>query len=190
MPGDPRPPGRRGGSLLSVLASSALAAVAVVLLVGVLILAFGENEDSTEAGAPTAAVATPSPAPTLQLTPTPLASPPPSASPSPSPSRSPRPSATPSVARPSVVVLNQTVVTGLAAKVRDRLEAGGWTVTGIDDFRGNVPATTVYYPPGLQAAARALMAQFPEIGRIRPAFPGISTTQLTVILGKDFPTAG
>jgi hypothetical protein len=88
-----------------------------------------------------------------------------------------------------VVVLNQTTVTGLAAQFQEELEAGGWTVSGIDDFRGNVPATTVYFPPGLRAAAKALMAQFPQVGRIRPAFPGISTTQLTVILSKDFPTS-
>ena len=87
------------------------------------------------------------------------------------------------------MVLNQTGISGLAAQFQEDLEAGGWTVAGIDDFVGNVPATTVYFPPNMQAVARALMAQFPQIGRIRPAFSGISTTQLTVILGKDFPTS-
>lgn len=170
MTGDPRPPGRRGASLLSILASSALAALAVIVLVGVLILAFGQNgDDSTDqAGDPPAPSVTPTPQASVTVTPSP----------------------TPKAVKAPVIVLNQTTVSGLAAKVRDQLVAGGWTVTGIDSFRGNVPATTVYYPAGLKAAAKALMAQFPAIGRIMPAFAGISTSQLTVILSKDFPTTG
>lgn len=188
MHSDPRPPGRRGASLLSILASSALASLAVLVLVGVLILAFGENAD-TQTNASDGAELDP-PVTVAPATPTPQVTPSPRVTPAVTPSPSPSPSPTPITARASVIVLNQTAVHGLAAKVRDQLEAGGWTVTGIDSFRGNVPATTVYYPPRLKAAAEALMAQFPAIGRIRPAFPGISTTQLTVILGKDFPTRG
>ena len=167
MAGEPR----RGASLLSILASSALAALAVVVLVGVLILAFGENgeDDAEQASSEAPSVVSPSPVPTLPGTPTPTPA--------------------PAVEKVPVIVLNQTPVRGLAATFQEQLEAGGWTVAGIDDFRGNVPATTVYFPPGLRPVAKALMAQFPEIGRIRPAFTGISTTQLTVILGKDFPTA-
>jgi hypothetical protein len=181
VPGDPRPPGRRGASLLSILASSALASLAVFVLVGVLILAFGASGD--DAG--DEAVLDP-PVTVAPATPTPQVP----ATPQVTPQVTPSPAATPAVARASVIVLNQTGVSGLAAKVKQQLEAGGWTVAGIDDFRGNVPATTVYYPPGLHAAAKALMAQFPAIGRIKPAFSGISTTQLTVILSKDFPTTG
>lgn len=184
MSGVPRPPGRRGASLLSILASSALASLAVLVLVGVLILAFGESSDDG-AGQGAELVPPVTVGPTPQASATPLT---PSPTPTATPTVTPTPS--PTAARASVIVLNQTGVAGLAARVKERLEAGGWTVTGIDDFRGNVPATTVYYPRGLQAAARALMAQFPEIGRIRPAFSGISTTQLTVILSKDFPTSG
>ena len=180
MPGEPR----RNASLLSVLASSALATLAVVVLVGVLILAFGE--DSADEQAQTVAA---SPKSVLSPTPLPTPSPSPRAERSPTPSPTPTPTPTPAVAKVPVVVLNQTTVTGLAAKFQEELEAGGWTVSGIDDFRGNVPATTVYFPPGLRAAAKALMAQFPQVGRIRPAFPGISTSQLTVILSKDFPTS-
>jgi hypothetical protein len=158
----------------------------VLILVGVLILAFGENSDTAGNAGNSAAL---DPAVTVApATPTPQASPSPRVTPSPSPPPTATPSPTPATPRAPVIVLNQTAVSGLAARVRDQLEAGGWTVTGIDSFRGNVPATTVYYPPGLKAAAQALMAQFPAIGRIRPAFSGISSTQLTVILGKDFPT--
>ena len=174
MSGQPR----RSASLLSILASSTFAGVAVIVLVGVLILAFGEDSSPqavrTVSGT-TAQVA--SPAPTPEPTATPIPTPTPTATP------------TPDVVKVPVVVLNQTIVSGLAARFQKELEAGGWAVSDIDDFRGNVPATTVYFPPGLRPAAKALMAQFPQVGRIRPAFPGISTTQLTVILGKDFPTS-
>ena len=188
MSGVPRPPGRRGASLLSILASSALASLAVLVLVGVLILAFGEtSDDGADQGADLVPSVTVGPTPQASATPL---MPSPAATPTVTPTVTPTPSPSPTAARAAVIGLNQTGVAGLAARVKERLEAGGWTVTGIDDFRGNVPATTVYYPRGLQAAARALMAQFPEIGRIRPAFSGISTTQLTVILSKDFPTTG
>lgn len=164
---------RRGASLLSILASSALAALAVVVLVGVLILAFGEDGedgDETQQADPGTPAATFSPLPSV--------------TPGVRPTATPKP-----VEKVPIVLFNQTTVSGLAASFRTKLEAGGWTVAAVDDFRGNVPATTVYFPPGLRPVAKALMAQFPEIGRIRPAFSGISTTQLTVILSKDFPTA-
>ncbi len=178
MSGAHRPSGRGGGSVLSVVASSALAGLAVTALVGVLILAFGENDDDSAQQDRPAQVVTSAPSA--------VAAPDPLASPSAVPSTSASPSGGP---KAPVVILNQTVTEGLAATFRAQLRAGGWKVPGIGDFRGNVPATTVYYPPGLKAAATALMSQFAEVGRIRPAFAGISTTQLTVILGKDFPTS-
>ncbi len=189
---------RRGAPLLNTLASSALAALAVIVLVGVLILAFGEDggDEADQAGSEPVAVATASPTPDPTADPTlsatAQATPSASASLSASPSASPDASLSatpPAVDKVPVVVLNQTGISGLAAQFQKELEAGGWTVAGIDDFRGNVPATTVYFPPGMRPAAKALMEQFPQIGRIRPAFSGISTTQLTVILGKDFPTS-
>lgn len=186
MPGEPR----RSASLLSILASSALATLAVVVLVGVLILAFGEDsadEAAQIASETPAQVATATPSPLIGPTRAPRAES--TATPTPTPSPTPTPTPTPRVEKVPVVVLNQTTRAGLAAQFQIKLEAGGWTVSGIDDFRGNVPATTVYFPPGLRAAAKALMAQFPQVGRIRPAFSGISTTQLTVILSKDFPTS-
>lgn len=169
--------------MLSVLASSALATLAIVALVGVLILAFGTGDDEPD----DAVAERPAAVASRTSSPSPLASSDPSAIASAGPSVTP--SGTPAVGRAPVIVLNQTIRVGLAAEFRATLRAGGWKVPGIGDFRGNVPATTVYYPPGLKAAAKALMAQFVEVGRIRPAFAGISATQLTVILGKDFPTS-
>lgn len=198
MPGAHRPPGRRGASAAGIAASSGLAGLAVFALVGALILAFGENGDAETAsvGTDLSAELVPlspgedpvplhgaTPSPTEAATPTPTVT----ATATPTATPGATRAATPSTGRVPVVVLNQTPIRGAAATFREVLRAGGWQVPAIGDFRGNVPATTVYYPPGLEAAARALMAQFAPVGRIRPAFAGISTTRLTVILGKDFP---
>ena len=93
----------------------------------------------------------------------------------------------PASARPSVVVLNQTGVTGLAARVADRLTAAHWTVSGIGNWQGNVPSTTVYYPPGAEQSAQALASTLGQ-NRIRPRVSGMPLDRLTLILaGTDPP---
>jgi hypothetical protein len=92
----------------------------------------------------------------------------------------------PPSARPSVVVLNQTGVTGLAARVADKLRAADWTVTGIGNWQGNVPSTTVYYPSGAEQSARALASALGQ-NRIRPRVSGMALDQLTVILAENDP---
>jgi hypothetical protein len=80
------------------------------------------------------------------------------------------------------VVFNQTGVSGLAANFAARLQQAGWAVGGVDNWVGTVPSTTVYYRSGDEAAARTLMRDFPEVGRIRPAVTGMPDRGLTVIL--------
>ncbi|HEU4674429.1 MAG TPA: LytR C-terminal domain-containing protein [Motilibacteraceae bacterium] len=82
----------------------------------------------------------------------------------------------------SVVVLNQTRISGLAGQVAQTLRGAGWTVSGTGNFSGNVPATTVYYPEGMQAAAEALAADVPGPDRVRPRFGNLSKDKLTVIV--------
>ncbi|MGN6331794.1 MAG: LytR C-terminal domain-containing protein [Motilibacteraceae bacterium] len=81
-----------------------------------------------------------------------------------------------------VVVLNQTRISGLAGQVAQTLRSAGWTVSGTGNFSGNVPATTVYYPEGMQAAAEALAADVPGPDRVRPRFGNLSKDKLTVIV--------
>lgn len=117
-----------------------------------------------------------------------------SESPSPSTAPStPSPSSAPSVSTPPVVVpvvkapavvLNQTAITGLAAKVAARLKADGWTVTGTANWRGKVVSTTVYYPVGMEAAAKSLAAEL-GVDRIRPRVAGMLTNRLTVVLTSN-----
>ncbi|MGQ0844781.1 MAG: LytR C-terminal domain-containing protein [Sporichthyaceae bacterium] len=89
--------------------------------------------------------------------------------------------------RADVVLFNQTLDAQKAEGLRTALAAAGWTVKAVDRWNGAVPATTVYYPKGMELEARALMAAFPSIGRIKPAFGGIPTDKLTVIVCKDLP---
>lgn len=98
------------------------------------------------------------------------------------------PTDAPEDVREPVGIANQTSVAGLAAFAQQRLEDGGWEVPATSDFSGTVPETTVYYPEGMQEAAEALSAQFPEIGRVEPSFEGLNQSRLVVILVDDYPS--
>lgn len=192
--GDRRDLGRPRGAVLTAVATSALAAFSVLVLVGVLILAFGQDGDSAKERRARERAADPvltaSPAPSaLGPVPARTADPGETADPAGTATAEPSKTAAPGTGPGSieVVVLNETKRDGLAATFRDLLEAGGWTVKRIGDFTGNVPLTTVYYPPGFEAQAEALEAQFSQVNRIRPAFSGIGKKRLTVILAGDYP---
>ncbi|MGH8826580.1 MAG: LytR C-terminal domain-containing protein [Jiangellaceae bacterium] len=158
--------------------------VAVVL--GLLALTGGEVEDSTPDDVTADAGVDAAPE-------DPAATEPPPGTPStpPAPSTPPEqqgPVIAPPEVREPVGVLNQTSIGGLAAKAQERLQAGGWEVPATGDFVGTVPETTVYYPEGMQAAAEALSAQFPEIGRVQPSFEGLTQSRLVLILVEDYDT--
>ena len=51
-----------------------------------------------------------------------------------------------------------------------------------------MPATTVYYPAGAKAEARAAAAGLPTEPRVRPRFGNLSTTRLTVVVTDNYPT--
>jgi hypothetical protein len=86
--------------------------------------------------------------------------------------------------RPKVDVLNQSGPQGTAAKTADRIRAAGWTIGRIDDFRGNISTTTVYYPDGQAKAARALAKSLPGNPRVLPRFSTIASKRITVIITR------
>ena len=89
--------------------------------------------------------------------------------------------------RPSLTVLNNSRVNGLAARAARDFEAGGWDVTATGNLRGRTPRTTVYYDPGHEGAAAALRRQFPRIRAAAPrptGMPGAGT--LTVVVTRDY----
>ncbi|MGY1739203.1 MULTISPECIES: LytR C-terminal domain-containing protein [unclassified Blastococcus] len=92
-----------------------------------------------------------------------------------------------------VTVLNATQVTGLAGRIADVLAADGWPTadTGAYDG-GDVPVTTVYYPPGDEAgrqSAQQMVEAHPEVVALAERFfevPGAAADGLVVVAAGDW----
>lgn len=81
-----------------------------------------------------------------------------------------------------VEVFNNTNIRGLAGSVAGKAATIGWNVVGADNWLGTIPATTVYYPPQLQRAAKQLALDL-GIKRIHPAEgDSMKGDRLTVIV--------
>jgi cytoskeletal protein RodZ len=120
-----------------------------------------------------------------------IVSPPPAATPSTaSASVSPATRTSASAARPSVDILNDTHISGLAASAAKTLTSGGWTVAETGNYPHSVSTTTVFYPPDQLAAAHQLAHQYQAITKVLPAPSGVSTTDLTLVLATDWTTDG
>lgn len=90
-----------------------------------------------------------------------------------------------------VTVLNNSAVNGLAARVAAVFEASGWPIRDLRNYtETRRPATTAFFTPGNaaeQAAAVALVAQFPQIaGGVEPRFPGLDGVGVTVTVVGDW----
>lgn len=202
---NPDLPPRKGAhrartGVFSAVLPSLVAVAAVLAVVVALYLALGGSGSSTPSAAgstspapgntSTTAGSTPSTGTSSATSPGPSGSPSQSASPtesSPPASASGSPSPTGSVADVPVVVLNETTRVGLAASVAGTLRGKGWNVIGVGNFRGTVADTTVYYPPGAEAAAAALAADLPVPQRLRPTFGNLDQTALTIVLAPNYP---
>ncbi len=186
---------RTGHGIAGAVLPSLLAVLAVASLITSLAVWRGEDP-----GQPSAAASTTSPKSTREaLSQAPTSSASPSTTPKASHTKAAASSASTSAeetsdaaTRPAdfaveVVVLNQTSRAGLAGEVATRLRGEGWTVPAVGNFRGVVPATTVYYPPGQEAAAQTAAEGLPTAPRIRPRFGNLSTTRLTVVVTDTYP---
>lgn len=80
-----------------------------------------------------------------------------------------------------VDVYNNSGITGLADSTSAALQGAGWQVAVTDNWYGEIPANTVYYPPQLRAQAR-LLADDIGFDRLHPAVAPMNTGRLTVIL--------
>jgi hypothetical protein len=177
-PGDPsvRPPGASSAGTTDSLSEPSLDEPAVALEEG-------------PAAAEVVDPAPPEPVPPAESVPPPPAPPPPAPAPS-TPPPAPAPSQpAPQHAAPvevPILVLNNSRVPGLAARAAQRFEAGGWPVRETGNLRGRIRATTVYYPPGQEAAARELAGRFPGVARVLPRLANLPGTGLTVVVTRDF----
>lgn len=102
-----------------------------------------------------------------------------------SPTAPPPPPPPPSLVVP-VTVLNNSKETGLAERAAARFDRGGWPIALTGNFRGQIPITTVYYDPGLEASARAFAADFRGIARVRPRFATLPARGVVVVLTREF----
>jgi hypothetical protein len=80
-----------------------------------------------------------------------------------------------------VEVYNNSGITGLADATSAVLQAAGWQVVTTDNWYGEIPANTVYYPPPLREQAR-LLARDLGVDRLHPAISPMTDDRLTVIL--------
>jgi cytoskeletal protein RodZ len=188
--------------------SSLVAVLAVVAIVAGLLVLFG-TRGSDSAADETSGTNTPSPKPTggpstvgasvpkpsaegTTATPTPTPSTEPSTEPTTAPTETQptQPPATqattiPPDRRPAVEIYNNTQRKGLADSVAGRARQAGWTVAGADNWHGKVAESTVYYPPGMLAAANQLARDL-GVGRTKGALDNMKKDRLTVILTSDY----
>jgi LytR cell envelope-related transcriptional attenuator len=80
-----------------------------------------------------------------------------------------------------VEVYNNSIVTGLANETAAELQDAGWNVVGVDNWYGDIPDSTVYYPSRLHDVARLLAADL-GITRLHSAVAPMRFDRLTVIL--------
>lgn len=163
--------------LLARLFLTQLLAVLAVAAVIATVFALVEREGTT--GRVTGST-TSTPPPAGSATPAPATTPPASSS-TPSPGTPTATTATTATA-PKVDVLNQSAGGGFARRTAERLRGRGWRIGRVDDFRGTVRTTTVYYPPGERDAARALVQDLPGSPRLLERFDSLSPSRLSVVL--------
>lgn len=80
-----------------------------------------------------------------------------------------------------VEVYNNSTITGLANETGAELQDAGWRVVGVDNWYGDIPANTVYYPTRLHGLAKLLAADL-GIKRLHSAVAPMKFDRLTVIL--------
>jgi hypothetical protein len=83
---------------------------------------------------------------------------------------------------PKVDVLNQSAGDGAASQAADRLRAAGWRIGRVDDFRGNVSTTTVYWlTPDMRRDARRVARDLGGV-RVQQGFSTLVEGRISVIL--------
>lgn len=80
-----------------------------------------------------------------------------------------------------VEVYNNSGVTGLAGQSAAVLQDTGWRVVATDNWYGEIPSNTVYYPEQLRGQARQLARDL-GVDRLHVAVAPMSFDRLTVIL--------
>ncbi len=159
-------------------------ATAIVVIVAVVDPGGDGNVTTAAPGSSGTATATPGPSgdATTSAAPAPTSSSAPAATPSDTATTSP---ASPTAGAPAPVkvdVLNQSAANGTAEQVAARLEGAGWKIGRIEDFRGNVSTTTVYWLDPEQRRQARQVSRFLGGARVMPGFDTLVDGRVSVIL--------
>jgi hypothetical protein len=121
-------------------------------------------------------------APAASETPAPEVATPEAAPTTPAPTKKPKPQ----VKRGEVYVevYNNSGIKGLAATTAAKATQVGWQVVGEDNWYGAIPASTVYHPARLKAAAKLLALDL-GIQRTALAVVPMKMDRLTIVLTAD-----
>jgi LytR cell envelope-related transcriptional attenuator len=83
-----------------------------------------------------------------------------------------------------IEIYNNNGVVGRAEQAAAVLQGAGWNVSATDNWYGNIPADTVYYPPALHDDAVKL-AKVLHIARLHAAVAPMKFDRLTVIMATN-----
>ena len=83
-----------------------------------------------------------------------------------------------------IEIYNNNGITGRAEQAAAILQGAGWNVSATDNWYGNIPADTVYYPPALHDDAVKL-AKVLHIARLHAAVAPMKFDRLTVIMATN-----
>ncbi|MHA3701990.1 LytR C-terminal domain-containing protein [Jatrophihabitans sp. YIM 134969] len=191
---DPAPDRRREQIIGAVVV---LVGVAVLVLSVIALIAAGDDPSSDVAGPSVtlprdSASASPSGTPSATGSPTttsPGATGSGSASATTSTSASTSSAAGGAIGSQPLVVLNNTRQVGLAQQAAATFTQGGWKVSDTGNLDQDILSTCAYYDPsvpGAQAAAEALMQQFPAIKRTKEKFGALPAGPVVVVLTADY----
>jgi hypothetical protein len=168
--------GRRDERGVAFPSPVVMLSVIAVAMAGFAYVATSDREPTEKLITTTSAPASQAPAP----------EPAPTAAPAPEKPEKPKKPRKPQVKRGEVYVevYNNSGISGLAATVAGKATQVGWQVVGEDNWYGAIPASTVYYPARLQAAAKLLALDL-GIARTAPAVDPMRMDRLTIVLTAD-----
>jgi hypothetical protein len=184
---DDPPRDERGpyGQLARLFLTQLLAVIAIAAVITAIVAATGGGLDDDVTATPEGTGSPRASGPTATSTPT--TSPTGSAdasSPAATTSSAPATTAATTTAErtPKVDVLNQSAGDGAASQAADQLRAAGWRIGRVDDFRGNVSTTTVYWlTPDMRRDARRVARDLGGV-RVQQGFSTLVDGRISVIL--------
>jgi hypothetical protein len=172
------------GQLARLFLTQLLAVIAIAAVITAIVAATGAGLDDDvtaspdSAGAQSSGRATPAGTPTS----TPAGSGAPSAPAATTSAPATTTATTEAERSPKVDVLNQSAGDGAASQAADRLRAAGWRIGRVDDFRGNVSTTTVYWlTPDMRRDARRVARDLGGV-RVQQGFSTLVEGRISVIL--------